>query len=219
MHALYAFVAGPLVWVAVILFLGGLVVRLVQLLRSVQKTERFIFTYMSWKYSWRSIGHWLLPFGTTNWRLHPAMTVVTFLFHICLLVTPFFVLGHAVLITDAWGVRGITLPDGLADAMTLIVIVGCVFFLIRRMVRPEVRFVTDASDYFLLLIVAAPFITGLLVRHPMASVPWMTILHMLSGEVMLVAIPFTRLSHMIFSIFTRAYMGSEFGKVRQARDW
>jgi hypothetical protein len=36
---------------------------------------------------------------------------------------------------------------------------------------------------------------------------------------MLVAIPFTRLSHMLFSIFTRAYMGSEFGKVRHAQDW
>ena len=36
------------------------------------------------------------------------------------------------------------------------------------------------------------------------------------GEIMLVAIPFTRLSHMIFSPLTRAYMGSEFGKVRHA---
>lgn len=43
--------------------------------------------------------------------------------------------------------------------------------------------------------------------------------HDLSGEIMLVAIPFTRLSHMIFSVFTRAYMGSEFGGVRHARDW
>jgi nitrate reductase gamma subunit len=219
MHAVYAVVAGPLVWVAAILFAGGLLLRLVQLLRQVHKTERFIFAYMSWKYSLRSIGHWLLPFGTTNWRLHPVMTVVTFLFHICLLVTPIFLLGHAVLITDAWGVKGITLPDWLADTMTLIVIIGCMFFLIRRLVRPEVRFVTDVSDYLLLLIVATPFITGLLIRHPMADVSWMTILHMLSGEVMLAAIPFTRLSHMLFSVFTRAYMGSEFGKVRHARDW
>jgi nitrate reductase gamma subunit len=47
----------------------------------------------------------------------------------------------------------------------------------------------------------------------------MVIAHILAGEVMLVAIPFTRLSHMVFSPLTRAYMGSEFGKVRMARDW
>jgi nitrate reductase gamma subunit len=45
------------------------------------------------------------------------------------------------------------------------------------------------------------------------------ILHIISGEVMLVAIPFTRLSHMLFAPLTRAYMGSEFGGVRHAKDW
>ena len=43
--------------------------------------------------------------------------------------------------------------------------------------------------------------------------------HVLAGEIMLVAIPFTRLSHMLFSPLTRAYMGSEFGGIRHARDW
>jgi nitrate reductase gamma subunit len=47
----------------------------------------------------------------------------------------------------------------------------------------------------------------------------MFILHILSGEILLAAIPFTRLSHMIYAPFTRAYMGSEFGGVRHARDW
>jgi hypothetical protein len=47
----------------------------------------------------------------------------------------------------------------------------------------------------------------------------MGIIHILSGEIMLVAIPFTRLSHMIFFAFTRGYMGSEFGAVRHAKDW
>ena len=47
----------------------------------------------------------------------------------------------------------------------------------------------------------------------------MVILHVVAGEIMLAAIPFTRLSHVVFAVFTRAYMGSEFGGVRHARDW
>ena len=219
MHAIYAFVAGPLAWAAFLLFFGGLLMRVVQLLARVNKTEKFIFTYMSWKYSLRSIFHWIIPFGTVNWRRHPALTVVTFLFHICLLAAPLFLLAHMVLVDEAWWLSWWTLPDGAADAMTLIVIAGCLFFLIRRLTRPEVAFVTDASDYILLIVVAAPFVTGFLSYHQWLGVRWITILHMFSGEVMLAAIPFTRLSHMIFSVFTRAYMGSEFGKVRHARDW
>ncbi len=47
----------------------------------------------------------------------------------------------------------------------------------------------------------------------------MLILHIVTGASVLVAIPFTRLSHMLWFVFTRAYMGSEFGAVRNARDW
>jgi nitrate reductase gamma subunit len=219
MHALYALAAGPLAWAAFILFAGGLLFRLIQLLVRVNRTEKFIYSYFSLKYGLRSILHWLVPFGTATWRSHPVLTVVTFLFHLGLLITPLFLLAHIILWDEAWDMRWWSLPDLAADILTLIVIAGCIFFLVRRMVRPEVKFVTDASDYILLLIVAAPFVTGFLASQQWGDSGWMTIAHMLSGEIMLVAIPFTRLSHMLFSIFTRAYMGSEFGKVRHARDW
>lgn len=219
MHTIYSFVYGPLAWTAFLLFVGGCVFRLVQMLRLVNKTEKFIFTYMSWQYSLRSLLHWLTPFATTNWRKQPLLTVVTFVFHICLLVTPIFLLSHIVLWDVSWNLRWWALPDGLADIMTVLVIIGGVYFLIRRLTRPEVQFVTDWTDYMLLAMVAAPFITGFIAYHQWFGVQWMTILHMVSGEILLAAMPFTRLVHMLFAPFTRAYMGSEFGKVRHARDW
>jgi len=112
-----------------------------------------------------------------------------------------------------------SVPDQVADILTLIVIASCIFFLIRRILAPEVKFATTASDYVILTIVAAPFVTGFLAYHQWFGYQVVTILHVLSGEIMLMAIPFTRLSHMLFSPFTRAYMGSEFGGIRHARDW
>ena len=41
----------------------------------------------------------------------------------------------------------------------------------------------------------------------------------LSGEIMLAAIPFTRLSHMLLYVFNRGYIASEFGAVRKVQDW
>jgi nitrate reductase gamma subunit len=219
MHSLYDFVSGPMVWLTFIVFIGGSLYRLVRLMLMVHKKEKFVYSYMSWKYSLRSIAHWIVPFATVNWRRHPVLTIVTFAFHICLILTPIFLLAHVVLIQDAWDVSWWTLPDGLADLMTLIVIAGCVFFLLRRVVTPEVQYVTSASDYLILAIVAAPFISGLLAYYQLFGYQTVVIVHILSGEVMLVAIPFTRLTHMLYAPLTRAYMGSEFGGVRHARDW
>lgn len=219
MHEVYNFVSGPLAWLAFILFFGGCLYRLIGLIKLVKDKEPFIFTYISWYYSLRSIFRWLTPFGTVNWRRHPVLTIVTFAFHICLVVTPIFLLSHIILWEEAFNISWWSLPDVWADVMTLVVIGGCIFFLVRRLKLPEVKYVTSTSDFVILLIVAAPFITGFLSYHQWFNYPLFMTLHVVSGEIMLVAIPFTRLSHMIFSPLTRAYMGSEFGKVRHARDW
>ena len=219
MHDLYIFVTGPLAWTAFILFIGGSLYRLIAMLILAIRKERFIFSYMSWKYGIRSILHWITPFAAENMRRHPILTVVTFAFHICLILTPIFLLSHVILWDESWNVSWWSLPDSVADFMTMIVIAGCIFFLVRRLASPEVQFVTSASDYVILAIVAAPFVTGFFAYHQWFAYKSFMILHILAGEIMLVAIPFTRLSHMIYSPFTRAYMGSEFGGVRHARDW
>jgi nitrate reductase gamma subunit len=219
MQVAYAFLTGPLAWIAFILFFAGIAYRLIRMFVSINRSEKFIYSYMSLKYSLRSISHWIIPFGTVNWRRHPILTIVTFVFHLCLVLTPIFLLSHVILWDEAFDISWWTFPDVLSDIMTFIVICGAIFFFIRRLVRPEVKYVTDISDFIILIIVAAPFITGFMAYHQWFAYRFFFMFHIFSGEVMLVAIPFTRLSHMIFSPFTRAYMGSEFGKVRCARDW
>jgi len=219
MYDFYNFVTGPLAWVAFIIFIVGSLYRLINMIILVNKKEKMIFAYMSWKYSFRSILHWITPFATVSMKKHPAMTIVSFAFHICLIITPIFLLSHIILWDESWNISWWSLPGNIADIMTIIVIAACIFFLVRRLKLPEVQYVTSASDYVLLAIVAAPFITGFLAYHQWFSYKFILILHIISGEIMLAAIPFTRLSHMLFSAFTRAYMGSEFGGVRHVKDW
>jgi nitrate reductase gamma subunit len=215
----YRLATGPLVWVAFGMFIGGSLFRLIHLLALVHRREPFIYTYMSLTFGLRSILHWLTPFGTASWRLHPWLTIVTFVFHLCLVLTPVFLLAHIVLWDEAWNLRWWALPDGLAIAMTGVVIAGCVFFFIRRRITPEVAYVTSASDYLILLLTVAPFLTGLIAYCQWLDVRLFTLLHVLTGEAMLIAVPFTRIIHMLFAPLTRAYMGSEFGAIRHARDW
>ena len=77
----------------------------------------------------------------------------------------------------------------------------------------------EAAGGIVLIIAAAPFVTGFICYHQLFAYQTMLVIHIVSGLLMLALIPFTRLSHMLFAPFTRAYMGSEFLGVRHAKDW
>ncbi len=215
---LYNLVRGPLVWIAFIVFIGGSIYRIKSFINLVKK-DKTIMPFISLKYTLRSLFHWLIPFNSVNWRRRPVITIVTFLFHIGLVFTPIFLLSHNILWHESWGITWWTLPESTADIMTLIVIFTCIFFFLRRIFAPEVRFVTFDSDYLVLFLTFAPFLTGFLAYHQLLLPhKTMVILHILFGELMLIAIPFTRLFHMFYFFLTRSFMGSQFAGWG-TRDW
>ncbi|MBW1871110.1 MAG: nitrate reductase [Deltaproteobacteria bacterium] len=215
---MYEFVRGPLVWVAFAIFFGGCLYKLITMFIGAHKEKSVLPTWNA-KYGFRSLLYWMIPFLSRNTRLHPVMTMVSYVFHLCLLLTPLFVMGHAVLWQESWGISWWSLPPWLADVTTLVVIGGALFFALRRIAAPEVRNVTTWKDFLLLIIVVAPFVTGLMAHQHWLPYKTIVIVHIVSGAVWLIAIPFTWLSHMFWFVFTRSYMGSEFGAVRNARDW
>ncbi len=215
---MYEFVSGPLVWIAFIIFVGGSLYRIYYMLSSCNK-EKVVFPHMSLKHSLASLVHWVIPFNNQYMQKRPIFTIVSFAFHICLILTPIFLLAHLVLLDESWNISWFNIPEAVTDWMTIVVIAGCIFFLYRRLTDPVVQNVTDASDYLLLAITALPFITGFIAYHQLFAYKTILILHILAGEIMLIAIPFTRLSHMLFFVFTRAYFGSEQGHVKNSKDW
>lgn len=215
---MYEFARGPLVWIAFLILISGSLYRIAWLIR-FSKKDKVVHPYMSARHGLRSLLHWSVPFGARNMRLRPLFTLSSFLFHICLIVTPLFALGHTLLWEESWGIRLWSLPEGLTDIMTMIVIGVVVFFALRRIAMPAVRYVTNWSDVSLLALVVAPFVTGLLARYQVFDYEVMIVIHMFAGAIWVAAIPFTRIAHMLFYPFTRSYMGSESGYVRNAKDW
>ncbi len=219
MNALYAFLTGPGAWAAWTLCILGSVIRCAGLIRLAKARDASSLAYMDLGFSLRSIGHWLLPFGTLGWKENPAMTVATFLFHACLVLGALFASAHAILWSYAFGVTIWSLPELAADLCSAVVVLCALFFAARRLFLPQVSHVTRPMDWAVLVIAAAPFATGLLSRHHLGPTELLAVLHVLTGEIFLVAIPFTRISHALLAPLTRAYMGSEFGAVRCAKDW
>jgi nitrate reductase gamma subunit len=111
------------------------------------------------------------------------------------------------------------MPDFLADILTVVFIVAAIILLVRRVVRPEVRILTSAWDYFLILLTSAPFLTGFLAYHQLGPYKLILILHILLAEILLVVIPFSKLGHIILFFPSRAFIGFEMGSRRGVRTW
>lgn len=215
MDALHEFLSGPALYVTFFIFFGGLIIRAAFLLGLSRGKDQVFYDHFSWSWALRSVLAWLLPWGSRSLRTQPLMAIVFFLFHLCLLATPIFLSAHNIL-WEGWAGWSLpTLPGIVADVMTLVVLGGVVFLFIRRLVRPEVRVISTLWDYLLLLLTAAPFATGILAQYQIGG-PYnlMMVLHILSAEVLLIIIPFSKLGHLILFFFTRAFIGVDMGARR-----
>jgi len=212
---MYELVTGPLAWLSFAIFFFGLLYRLVWYIRGLNwQLDRVAYSQhvgYGVKGALRSIFFWLVPFGTHSWRFYPVFTILVFVFHICLLATPIFLMGHNVLLLERWGFSLPTLPEGVADVMTIGVMVAALFIVLRRIAMPEVRILTKPYDYFVLAIAVAPFATGFIAFHQIGNYDFWIVTHVLCGEILLVAIPFTKLSHFLLFFLSRAQLGMDYG--------
>jgi len=126
----------------------------------------------------------------------PVYILLRYVFHICLFVVPIWLAGHISLLEDSgleWS--WVPLPDEWADWMTLLILAFVVFFMIRHFATKEVRTKSSLEDYIIILIAALPFVTGYCLAHgTLDYIPFigdnMWTIHILSGEIMIVATVF-----------------------------
>ncbi|MCG6911601.1 MAG: hypothetical protein LJE94_15965 [Deltaproteobacteria bacterium] len=208
-------ITGPLFWLSVSVFIIGMLVRFILYFKGLHwqldRVAYRAFPVQGLKGAWRSIYRWLLPFGTHSWRKQPFMTIMFFGFHTGAVLVPLFLLAHNVFLKEKIGMSLVTLNPTLADILTWGVVVSAVFLALRRIALPEVRILTTAYDYLILLLSVAPFVTGLLARYEVGNYSFWLILHILCGEALLLAAPFTKLSHIVLFFASRAQLGMDFG--------
>jgi nitrate reductase gamma subunit len=216
---MYEFLSGPGLWIAFILFFGGTAIRATSLYQLSRVKDKVVYNHVNWGWGLKSIFYWMVPWVSASTRRQPMFAFVVFLFHICLIATPLFLNAHNILWDENLNLKLWSIPNWLADMLTVALIFSGIFLLVRRFVRPEVRILTGLWDYALLGMTMLPFLTGFLAYHQWGHYETSLILHMLSGELLLVMIPFTKLGHAFLFFFTRVFIGFEMGGRRGARSW
>ncbi len=223
----YDFIRGPMVWVAFIVFILGTVFQIFKFFSMSRKTEAIQlkagpgnFIKPLPKDAPPPKTDWLMWLKLSVFGTNPFLMIVTTIFHLLLVLTPLFVLGHNILWDNAFGISMVSLPEGFTDFLTLIVIICALIFLYRRLFLDRVRAITTWADYLFLFLAAAPFITGYLAYHQMLLDYRLVItLHILFGEIMLMAVPFTKFVHMIYLVLVRFTISSEWGLGKGSRTW
>lgn len=211
----YKFLTGPMLWISVAVCLAGLFIRGVWYIKGLNwQLDRVAYTAHPWagiKGAGRSIFFWIIPFGTRSWRTQPFMTVLFYVFHTGAVCVPLFLAGHNMIFAEKFKFSFYTLPPALADILSWGVIISAVLLALRRIALPEVRILTSFYDYLILFFSVAPFITGLICRYELGDYSFFLLIHIALGELLLIAIPFTKLSHILLFFMSRAQLGMDFG--------
>ena len=151
---------------------------------------------------WRTVlgdtARWFLPYR----KIQPQMvfTIASFLFHIAAIVTPLFLAAHISLWERGTGVGWAAIPQALADYLTLIAIAAVAVLFVKRVSARATRALSQPQDYLIPLLIMVPFISGYLAVHPGIN-PFeyssTMFVHVMSGNVLLVLLPFSKLSHVV----------------------
>jgi len=206
------FINGPMIWISFLFFLGGTLYQIVtfyflskSIVRPTPHQQRIVLgeTENLSLLDRTSLEYRFAMFRLTVFGRHPGMMITTMIFHSTLILTPFFVLGHNILL-DFWvGSSFPSLPEIATDFLSVVLLLCCSIFILRRLFVPKVRAITTGSDFLILLITAAPFLTGFLSYHHIGNYDTMVLVHMASGEIMIMAMPFSKFIHMIYFFINR----------------
>ena len=225
--AIYNLARGPFVWISLMICIVGTIVRTIQfiLLTNANKSNIRIqkIPTLKQKFARKSTLNHILRFFS-NLKLtilgnSPITILVSCIFHLCLIITPIFLLAHNILIKESIGFSLFSFSERITNGLTFIFLICASYFLIRRILLPRLRAITSFCDYMILLITAAPFLTGCLAYYQVFDYKTFIILHMLTGELLLIAIPFTKIYHMVFFFIGRFVLINQHTLGRGSRTW
>lgn len=202
MDALIDFGRGPLFRLCFpLMVLGLLRVLFLSITATVTSYRRSQDKNVPWKdVFYKTIG-WLIPIRRLL-NKRPAYSMISVLFHAGLILVPLFYSSHVLLWKNSTGFSWPSLNDSIANWLTYLCIVcGFALFLMRVFYTPS-RALSRKQDYFWLLILLVPFITGLMCVHTRLSpgaYQWTIFLHIYSADLIMAVMPFTKIAHCVLA--------------------
>lgn len=205
MEAWLDFAMGPLFAFTFLFMVAGLIRQaVVQFYQIATKKGRRLGD-VHWGDVLREMASWLFPIR----HISPGsrlFSTASFLMHIGLIGVPLLLIDHVAMWEALLGWDLPAMGPGLADFLTLFTI-GCILVLLTsRTLVARQRVMSRPMDYAILVLILLPFTAGYMASHPTVNpLPWqaMMLIHVLTAEALFVAVPFSKLSHIVLFFFDR----------------
>ena len=205
---LLTWVRGPGFQIATIIFVLGIVLRLIEILMLGRKANLAEAKGSEMSSGLRTIFSRTLPDASTFRR--SAFTITTgYIFHIGLFVVIFLFAPHILVFKDVLNISWPALPSTVIDATAVITIIALIAVLVHRLKDPVKRYLSNFDDYLGWFVTILPLITGYIAFHRVGlPAPSLIAIHILSVELLMIVFPFTKLMHMFTLILARWYNGA-----------
>ena len=203
---------GPGLSIALAVCAFGILLRLFEIFSLGRKADLSRAREHSPGSGWRTIFSRSLPPPGLLKRA-PVTYIGGYVFHLGFAITLLFFVPHIELARSLVGIGWPGLPMPVVDISAVAAMLGLLAVLASRLANPVKRFLSGFQDYLAWLLTFLPLATGYLAfHHLLIDYTLALALHILSVELLLVALPFTKLFHTVSVFVSRWYNGDIFGR-------
>ncbi len=160
---------------------------------------------MPWKLTISRSLEWLFPFKRV-FNNRQVYSIFSILFHTGLIIVPIFLYAHIDLWKNSVGISWPALPYWWAFGLTVSTIVFAFALLIERLVVKSIHSLSRGEDYWWLILLLIPFVTGLIcanVKLGAGLYRFLMLVHVLSADLIFVSMPFTKIAHCVLAPFSQ----------------
>jgi len=203
---------GPGFVYAISIFVFGMVIRVTEILALGRKPDLSAPRENSPGSGWKTIFTRMVNFE--SFSANTAITYIAgYIFHLGLFAVVLLFIPHIEMIRSVLHISWPGLASSMIDFITIVTMGSMLVLLVDRIMNPVKQQISTIGDYFGWLVSFLPILTGYMSYHHMVD-PYalMLAMHILSVELLLVIIPFTKLTHMVTLFIARWYNGDQFGR-------
>jgi nitrate reductase gamma subunit len=199
---------GPAFDIATVIMCAGIVVRVLEIFLLGRKPELAEARGSAVAGGIGTIFRRMVPDSGTLKR--SSFTVITgWVFHVGLFIVVFLFVPHILVFEEALGLSWAGLPSNIVDAVAVVTIATLLAVLLYRLRDPVQRMLSGFGDYLAWFLTILPLVTGWLAFHRVGAAPPALIgIHIVSVELLMILLPFTKLSHAVTLWIARWYNGA-----------
>lgn len=201
-------VRGPGLGIALAIFVLGVLWRLIEIYGLGRKKDLSAPRHVPGASGWATVVRRSVP-PPGMLKTSPVSYIGGYVFHIGLAVVVFLFAPHIALATALIGATWPGLPSQAIDFATVVTMAAMIAVLIDRITKIPKRFLSTFGDWFTWTLTFVPLLTGwLAVQHLLLPYTLMLAVHILSVELLLAFLPFTKLFHAFTAFGSRWFNGT-----------